>query len=281
MKKHLFAFISLIVPAVTSAETKVSEEIETYVKQSVQNLEQSFEAYEVQKGDLLALIKELKKLGFGEAPPSPPWHRELNEAEKEGMSDADIKAQKSYLSEAKERVSRMGRKDFELLKSLDSDGDFKLQENEANKVIYDIVKEEVDKQLEVDQNADGKLTLKEYVIGISIKGEVGEDGADWHQRSHFNYEDKNKDGFIDQSEVIAYHASSFTWKSAMVLLNAKLVKSDGDKNSELSEAEFKSLFKENLDLEKVMKPLEFPVKHENLWSSFYWSNPEKLLTQLK
>jgi len=67
----------------------------------------------------------------------------------------------------------------------------------------------------------------------------------------------------------------------MVLLNSMLIKADSDNNEALSEEEFKSLFKENFDVKTMKYSPKFPVKHEDLWGSFYWSSPEKLLKQIK
>jgi len=150
MKKSVFIVVSLFASFLAASETESNKEIEDYAKESVQYLEQSFATLGLKQGDLISLTKELSSIGLGKAPPSPPWHRELNEEEKSSMTKADIEAQKSYLAEAQERVSRMGKQDFEFLKSLDGNGDLELQEGEAEKVIFEDVKTKADKQLEVD-----------------------------------------------------------------------------------------------------------------------------------
>ena len=50
---------------------------------------------------------------------------------------------------------------------------------------------------------DGKISLKEYALSSPAKGgETDENGINWHQRSHFEREDPNKDGFISADEVL-------------------------------------------------------------------------------
>lgn len=200
------------------------------------------------------------------------------------MSAKDIEAQKSYVAEARERTARKGEGDVKLLKTLDENGDLILDKEEVTRVISERVAFLLNDRLNVDKNKDGKLSLQEYCLTVAAKGEVDEEGADWHQRGHFKYEDKDKDGSLSKKEIITYEANQFTWKCAMMYLNLALLKTDVNEDGVLSKDEFYTVFK---DVEAVKKsiahprPLTFPIETKDLWGKLYWVNFEKLVPLLK
>lgn len=261
-----------------------ADHISVYSFASATCINSSLDVIGAKGGDLALLVRQLSKIGFGKNPHSHPNHRDLTEEEKKKMSAKDIEAQKSYLAEARERTARMGEGDIKLLKSLDENGDLKLEKEEVASVITKRLKFLLNDRLNADKDKDGRLSLKEYCLTVPAKGEVGEDGADWHQRGHFRYEDKDKNGFLSKKEIIDYEASKYLWKTAMIMLNLKLVKADTNNDGLISEKEFYSVFKDKNFVANAVskpKPLSFPINVNDLWRTLYWKDTRKLVEQLK
>lgn len=219
---------------------------------------------------LVDLLKLLQSIGYGEEPPAHPRHGELTDEDKVKMTAQEILERNDYVVEARERVKRMGKKDLLFLKELDADENLILEKDEMMQVIDQQIADHLADQLSVDHDGDGSLTIKEYCLMVPTRGEVDENGADWHQRGHFKHEDSNSDGLISQEEMVNHYAEDVLYRASKIPLAVKLLQLDLNHDGEVSLEELYKLTPDNQLCQHLLNGKKAFVVKE-LWQNIYWS----------
>jgi len=251
-------FITLI-GTVLTCPAKLPDGINDLVAQTSTTLGKTLaEHYPEDQKNFSTLAQNLRKMGFGKAPLSPPpWYEEKVEGESEQM-------QNDREAEMRTRLKSIGESDLTFLKSLDTNENLTITKEEISLALKSQLEVVLKDRLSVDKNDDGKLSLKEYALIVPARGEISpEDGVDWHQRGHFQSDDENKDSFIDQSEMLGHEIKGF-FKSALKIQAVHFLSSaDKDQNGTLTKIEFPALWVDSLPLAQA-------------YPAIYWFSPEKL-----
>lgn len=229
---------------------------------------------------LTALVGALQKLGFGNPPPVHP-EMEKSEAELAEMSEKDRKIYEDHHAERLSRMAQMGRADVEFLRDLDLDKDLKLDDSEIQKSVRDQLVFQLNDKLKADGDKDGNLRLKEYSLGVPVRGEIEEDGVDWHQRGHFERDDLNKDGIIDESEIVSHFAADLSQKALQIHLATTIAGLDENSDGDIDENEFSTLEAEGDVVWKHMKGESGVIPVSEIWQRTYWLPSAQMLSLLE
>lgn len=229
---------------------------------------------------LTALVGALRKLGFGNP---PPVHPEMKKSEEDlaKMSEKDRKIYEDHHAERLSRMAQMGRADVEFLKDLDLDKNLKLDDSEIQKSVRDQLVFQLNDKLKADGDQDGNLSLKEYSLGVPVRGEIEEDGVDWHQRGHFERDDLNKDGIIDESEIVSHYAADLSQKSLQIHLATTVAGLDGNSDGAVDKNEFSVIAREDDAVWKHMKGESDAIPISEIWQRTYWLPSTQMLSLLE
>ncbi|MGJ8672179.1 EF-hand domain-containing protein [Rubritalea sp.] len=213
-----------------------------------------------------ALAQAMGTLGLGKAPGFPAhWISE------------DEEAHEHKRPELEERLKMFAQYDIKLLKALDVNGDLKTDEVELREGVKSSLLFVLDDKLKVDGDKDKKLSPKEYALSVPAHDEEkDEDGLDWHQRGHFDRDDKNNDGFLDQSEMISFTAEGVIYRAALIHSSLILKGADSNNDGEISKEEFLSINPEAEDIWKDIVKDNPSIKLELAYPSIYWLGMDKL-----
>ncbi|MFC5051167.1 EF-hand domain-containing protein [Rubritalea spongiae] len=213
-----------------------------------------------------ALAQAIGTLGLGKAPDFPAhW-----------IAD-DEEAHEHARPELEERLKMFAQYDIKLLKALDVNGDLKTNEAELREGIKNSLLFVLDDKLKVDGDNDKKLSPKEYALAVPAHDEEkDEDGLDWHQRGHFDRDDKNSDGFLDQSEMISFTAEGVVYRAALIHSSLVLQGADTNKDGEISKEEFLVLNPKAEELWKEIVKEKPSLKLDSAYPSIYWLGMDKL-----
>ncbi|HRQ89348.1 MAG TPA: hypothetical protein PLA50_11150, partial [Bacteroidia bacterium] len=163
--------------------------------------------------NFVVFLKELKKYGFGAPVAMPPWanvpeHEDPDAPKKELTEEERKEKERKHAEMVEASRKRVGTFEINYFKEIDKNHDTKTDAEEISKAIRDyLIFELNDRLINIDGNKDGKLSLQEYALSVPAQGKVGSDGVDWHQREHFEEEDKDGSGFIEMEEVIGGYIS--------------------------------------------------------------------------
>ncbi len=132
--------------------------------------------------------------------------------------------------------------DLQFIKRLDPSKDKHVEKSEVATAFRSIMLESVEAKLALDANRDGKISLPEYALSSPAKGgKTDENGINWHQRSHFEREDPNKDGVITGEEVLGRYERRVFSQAEVLQLTLRLHKADRNGNGELNLEECESV----------------------------------------
>ncbi len=198
--------------------------------------------------NFVVLLKELKKYGFGSPVAMPPWankpeHEDHEDPEPEDLTEEEKQEKERKRLEMIEATrKRVGGQEINYFKEIDKNGDTKTDAEEIATAIREyLVFELHDDLINVDGDKDGKLSLREYALSVPARGEIGEDGVDWHQREHFLEEDKDGSGFIELGEIMGRHVEGLYKRALRCLLMFQLAGHDKDGDGKLSREEFTAI----------------------------------------
>lgn len=257
-----YPILSLLA-ATTLAQGKLPEDVQSSITKAAASLGETMEKYYGgEEKNFPPLLKKLNSLGFGNPPlDPPPWYQAHEE------SETDEK-QKDREAEMKTRLKTIGKFEVESIVKLDLDKDRNLTKEEINTALTAYLTEVLEDRMSVDQDKDGKLSQKEYCLMVPARGEIDpKDGMDWHQRGHFQSDDANKDGVIDQSELLGHEVKGQLMLALRVQAVHRLKDADQDDDHKVTQKELESLWLESLDLSEA-------------YPAIYWFSAEKL-NQLK
>ncbi|WP_411825998.1 hypothetical protein [Luteolibacter sp. AS25] len=218
---------------------------------------------------LTALAGALQKMGFGNP---PPVHPEMKKSEEElaKMSEKDRRIYEDHHAERLGRMAQMGKTDVEFIKALDLDKNLMLDAAEVQESVRSQLVFLLEDKLKMDGDKDGKLNLKEYTLGVPVRGEIEEDGVDWHQRGHFESDDLNEDGVIDESEIVSHYAEDLILKSQQIHLATTVAGLDKNADGEIDEEEFSALPAEDDAVWTHMKSESDTIPASQIWQRTYW-----------
>lgn len=280
MKITLTVLFSLVQLALAVDKNALEQESIRISEQATSHITSAQKRAGVNDGNLIQFVKELKKIGFGEAP--GPHPDDEKEAGNKKLTEKEREEVEHRKQEYAARMKMIGQEDVKFLKKLDLNEDLTLSEKESNIAIGGYLKAFIAERLSVDSNGDRKLTLKEYALSVPARGEIGEDGVDWHQRGHFNSEDANKDGLVDELEMVKYISKYVRKRAVKLELATFLISLDKNKDNEITEEEWlANTDKANSVWKKIVRNRKsLPTK--DIWPSIYWlGEPDAKLVLVK
>ncbi len=254
--KRLFIIPCLFVVATAMAE--LPESTKTTAKQAGSDIGRALALLpDAGEENLLALAKGLKALGYGQPPTQmPPWF--------DAESIEDPKVREDREAEMKVRMKRIGEEQLTFLKFLDTDGDRATGKTEVQKSLVTQLEAALKERLEADGDDDGQLSLSEYALVVPAKGEISEeDGVDWHQRGHFQEEDRDGNGVLNAAELLFYAVEEYRQTALRMRAALALANRDRDSDGILTKAEVPALWKDQVSLSSV-------------YPDIYWFASEKL-----
>lgn len=278
--------LALLLHAMGSASNQLPPEANALITETVDaaipHLESAIRissAEDEGEENFAALAKGLKAFGFGNSPVLPPWLRNYD-AEKDELAKKNPRAAEDRRKESIERVERLGQYDIEYLKKIDLNGDLKTDGDEMRKALTAILVDDLKDKLGVDSDGDGRLSLQEYALVVPAKGEVDEDGVDWHQRGHFEQDDANEDGYLDAGEMMGHTARALIGRSLLIHLMFLLPGVDSDGDGELSETEFSRLSENAAALWSEVSENGDSIRLAEGYPGLYWLSNEKVSSLL-
>ncbi|MFC4991410.1 hypothetical protein [Rubritalea tangerina] len=167
--------------------------------------------------------------------------------------------------------------DVKFIKTLDVNGDLETNETELRQGIRNQLLFFLNDKLKVDQNNDQRLTLKEYALSVPARSdEKDEDGFDWHQRGHFQRDDKNKDGFIDLTEMLGHTTKGIKERAMLVHASLILKKADTNNDSVITKDEFLAINKEAEPVWNKAVKGNSHIELSNAYPTLYWLSIKEL-----
>ncbi|MFD2255591.1 hypothetical protein ACFSSA_02795 [Luteolibacter algae] len=260
-------------PETEKVLTETSEISSRHIRLALSEVDESGEK-------LVPLVSALRRMGFGNPPPVHPEMKK-SEAELAQMPEKDRKIYEDHHAERLSRMAQMGQADVEYLKDLDLDKNLKLDEAEIRDSIRGQLVFLLEDKMKVDGDGDGKLNIKEYSLGVPVRGEIEEDGVDWHQRGHFEGDDLNKDGMIDESEVVSHFAADLGLKAVQVHLAASLSNLDGNEDGKIDQSEYSEFAADDETVWKHLKGDSDTVPVSEIWQRTYWLPVSEMLPLLE
>lgn len=265
MKNTLYTLLlsALCTSSSIADEVKVNALINDTADQAIPHLFSAIElANQNEQSELnyASLAKSMGSLGLGKTPDFPAhW-----------ISEDEEEAEHSR-PELEERLKMFAQYDIKLLKALDVNGDLKTDSDELREGIKNALLFVLEDKLKVDGNKDNKLSPKEYALAVPAHDEEkDEDGLDWHQRGHFDRDDKNSDGYLDQAEMISFTAEGVVYRAALIHSSLVLRGADANMDGEISKEEFLSINPAAEDVWKKIVKENPTIKLEMAFPSIYW-----------
>ncbi|MDQ8192067.1 hypothetical protein [Roseibacillus persicicus] len=274
-------FLAGVLTAGLSAESAPSshQTVTGVAKECSTHIEAALELAEGEASNLANLVTRLRTLGFGQTPPPHPAHNKDSGSEKKELTEEERMIEEDHAAERAGRLKQMSKADIAFVQKLDLNKDFTLTSEEVVKSLQEQIGEAIDERLLVDQNQDRRLTGKEYSLSVPARGEVGEDGMDWHQRGHFKHEDSNGDGYVDEHELLANQASEMLQKAQQIHFVMELSTLDQNEDMVLEKEEVGDFLDEKL-WEKLSATTG-SIPTSSLWQQSYWLGSEQMAPSLR
>lgn len=219
--------------------------------------------------------KSLAGFGLGKTPGPPPWARQDEEDEKE-LTPEEKEEAEHHKQERAQRIKQIAQGELDTLQGIDQNKDLKTDAEEIEESIRGYLAFELNDRLSVDGDGDKKLTLQEYALSVPARGEIEEDGVDWHQRGHFKSEDKDENGILDIEELMGYTVEGVLKRAALVHLVHTLPAADKDGDKALNEEEFSAISEKAGDLWAEASLLADPMPLDQAYASLYWLSAEDI-----